>query len=224
MEKLYCEKQISWINKIYKKSYHVLNDNLKKIVNNKKFFVGSRDELGYYQPDLTDCLIDNNSRRGRLVEKSFIKKTYFEYWYANNDLIKIKYITDDYYDNYDVIIEKKDNITIYLFYSLDYNGEVTLSDFFVLEYENGNLIVLDKYVKQGILDKYSYLGAEYFYKEHKLYKAVTFDGFWTKTFDFEYDTSGKLLKCTLDDGHRIYNIDIKDKIEKFHKFGLYHLG
>lgn len=63
--------------------------------------------MGYYQPDLTDCLIDNNSRRGRFVEKSFIKKTYFEYWYANNDLIKIKYITDDYYDNYDVIIEKK---------------------------------------------------------------------------------------------------------------------
>lgn len=224
MEKLYFEKQISWINKSYKKSYHALNDSRKKIVDNKRFFIGSRDELGYYQPDLTDYLIDNNSRKGRFVDNVLSRKTYFEYWYANNDLIKIKYITDDYYDNYDVIIEKKDNNTLYLFYSLDYNGEVTLSNFFVLTYENENLIVLDKYIKQGVLDKYSYSGAEYFYKERKLYQAVTFDGFQTNTFDFEYDTSGTLLKCVLDDGHRNYNIDIKDKVEKFHEFGLYHLG
>ena len=101
---------------------------------------------------------------------------------------------------------------------------MTLSDFFVLEYENGNLIVLDKYVKMGHLDKYQYSGAEYFYKHSRLYKAVTIDCFSQKEFNFEYNQSGDLIKCVLNDSNRKYNLDVKGKVEKFHRFGMYHLG
>lgn len=223
---MYNDEHIQWINQKYKKSYREINNSLKQIVDNKKYFIGSHDELGYYQPDLTDLLIDDNSRMGRFVSNTPRKKKYFEYWYANNNLIKIKYITDDDYENYDVIVQREDDKTLYLFYSLDNNGEVSLSNFYILTYDDDKLIALDKYIKWGSLDKYSYCGAEYFYSNTKLNCATIFanDCFSQKRFKFEYDSSGKIQKCLLVDGVHEYNLDVKDKIDRFHKFGLYHLG
>lgn len=211
------------VDRTYKLSYHTLNGKLKKSADSKKYFIGSHDELGYYQPDLTDLITDAHARRGSFTPSPAAKKPYFEYWYSSEKMIKIKYLSGD--DDYDVIPVYSEGETKYLFYSIDIEGTVSLMDFYILKYdENGRLILLDKYIRQGFYDKFDLARTEYFYTDSKLIKAVTCDGYRENSFDFEYDPKGNLIKAVLSDGRHRYEPDISGIPEKYRKFGMYHFG
>lgn len=216
------------VNQRYKKAYHELNKKVKETVTGKRYFVGSHDELGYYQPDLTDYLTDTHSRQGRFVDGISEHGSYFEYWYRDSTLIKIKFLCDenDYEnDDYDVLTDRFNDSPIYLFYGIDLEGEVSLNDFYILKYgENGELLLSDKYIKQGVTDKYELYRAEYFYADGRLIKAVTCDGFREDTFEFGYSTAGELESAVLSDGRHRYDLDVAGKAARFRKFGLYHFG
>ncbi|MDE7295069.1 MAG: hypothetical protein K2N72_11650 [Oscillospiraceae bacterium] len=209
------------INEEYKSAYHSLNKRCKECVTGKKYFTGSYDELGYYQPDLTDIFKDEKSRQGRFMEAPSAKRSYFEYWYKGDELIKIKFISNKNDDEcYDVIIENFNRDRVYLFYKPDYDGIVSLSHFYVLKYnESSELISLNKYIDKEIDGKYDLICSEYFYSCGRLVKAVVCDGFREEIFDFFYGNSGQLMGVTLNDGRHRYDLNIEGKAEKMREFG-----
>ncbi|MDE6591989.1 MAG: hypothetical protein K2K57_02855 [Oscillospiraceae bacterium] len=218
---MFVNEVTNGINAKYKNAYRSLNKRCREEVTEKKYFTGSKDELGYYQPDLTDIFIDGHSRRGRFVRKIPAKKTYFEYWYKGDELIKIKFISNENDDEcYDVIIEHFERDRVYLFYKLNYDGIVSLSHFYILKYnENSELISVNKYIDKDIDGKYDLICSEYFYSCGKLIKSVVCDGFRETIFEFCYDDSGQLIGVTLNDGRHRYDLDIEGKAERMRVFG-----
>lgn len=210
------------------KPYSSYNDEAKKQVDHIKYFTGSHDELGYYEPELTDYLIDKKARCGRFTSIKPYNKNYFEYWYNSEcQLIKIKHINiNDEYESYDVFVQNLDSDIFYVFF--DYrnpNLDVMLSNIFALKFDNDRLTSLKKYIKDCYTQHIRVRESEYKYQNDKLVSAEIYDDFQHYEFSFFYRDDGSLNSYLLKIGVNEYTglVDIKT-IKRFEKFGLFHFS
>ena len=208
--------------------YFQLNDDVKHQLVYKKYFYGSNDSLGYYEPDLTDYLLDNMARAGKFSKSEPKVKKYFEYWYnSDNELIKIKYINRlDLQSCYDVIVYIIQNVKLFLFYGYDINGDIKLGNIYKLEYDSDKkLISIEKYIRDLILNTCDILEYKYMYAEKNLLSADINNKYQTWHFDFIYSSDNNLCSYNLDDGRHKYSVTIKENvIKKFEEFGLFHFS
>ncbi len=221
----------NFINKTvenFSDKYRQLNDNIKQQLIYKKFFYGSNDSLGYYEPDLTDYLLDNKARAGKFSKSKPKSKKYFEYWYNSDDeLIKIKYICQiDLLNCYDVIVYRKQNIKLYLFYGYDIIGTIKLGNVYRLEYDsNDRLISIEKYIRDLILNTCEIIDYKYMYIGKNLSSADINNKYQTWHFDFRYSNDNNLCSYNFNDGRHEYSVIPKENIiKKFEEFGLFHFS
>ena len=219
---------INEVLKFFSEKYHQLNDEAKQQLVYKKYFCGSNDSLGYYEPDLTDYLLDNMARAGKFSKSKLKSKNYFEYWYNSDDeLIKIKYINQiDLINCYDVIVHRSKNIKLYLFYCYDINGTIKLGNIYKLEYDSDErLIGIKKYIRDLILNTCDVVEYKYMYIGKNLLSANVNNKYQTWHFDFTYDKDNTLYSYSFNDGRHEYSVIPKENVvKKFEEFGLFHFS
>ncbi len=211
---------------IFEKPYSFYNDMIKQTVCSKKFFIGSNDYIGYYEPELTDYLWDKRSRCGNFSVKTPKAKKYFEYWYDRDDkLIKIKYKCPYEFDCYDVIVRQQGDNKFYLFYDYDnIESTVKMSGIYKLEYTDGLLMTITKYFRNNYINKWTIHRSEYTYTNKKLHTADVMTD--TQSFyEFFYGDDGYMNFYILKEGLHTYNANVdRSIIQRFEKFGLYHFS
>ncbi|MGN0665288.1 MAG: hypothetical protein ACI4KF_02045 [Huintestinicola sp.] len=211
----------------YKMIYKNLIDASDPMIAAVRYYVGSHDSLGYYEPDLTDYINEPAGRKGMFVHEKPPFGAYFEYSYTDkNELIRVNYHAANGGTDYTAIVLDAGVRKIFLFYDKEnFERRMILSHFYICEYDkSGNMSALVKFFARGS-GKYEVSTARYKFIGSRLASAVVTESGMTAKMRFKYNSAGYMCGYSLDDGHGCYDCSADINIAAtYERFGMYHFS